>query len=146
LIKRTPALRLALAAVAVAAFLVVPTALAAKGAKPGTGGGGSTSGSSLSLVLMDGATEPRLGGRITFAVTTTATDSPFVGVRCWQGTNWVYDAYVGLFDGAMFNPWLTLGSTNWVAGVEASCTARLFYYDNRGRQKVLATTDFLVAA
>jgi hypothetical protein len=85
------------------------------------------------------------GQRVTFDVSTTATDRPFVGLRCWQGANWVYDGYVGFFPTYMFDPWLTLGNANyWAADVEASCTARLFYYDKRGNQKVLATLDFPV--
>ena len=93
--------------------------------------------SSFSLVLMDGATQAAHNGRVTFNVSTTATDRPFVGLRCWQGTNWVYDGYVGYFPGAMFDPWFTLDSPYWADGAPASCTARLFYYDRRGNQNVL---------
>ena len=59
---------------------------------------------------MDGATQAAHNGRVTFNVSTTATDRPFVGLRCWQGTNFVYDGYVGYFPGAMFDPWFTLDS------------------------------------
>ena len=133
--------RIALIA-AIAAFALAPTALAGKGGGGPGGGGGS---SSLTLVLMDGATQAAHHGRITFDVSTTATDRPFVGLRCWQGTNWVYDGYVGYFPGAMFDPWFTLDSPYWTAGVWASCTARLFYYDKRGNQKVLLEQSFPVA-
>jgi hypothetical protein len=122
-------------------LLLAPAALAGKGGK----GAGTTTTSSLRLVLMDGATQAAHGGRVTFDVSTTATDRPFVGLRCWQGTNWVYDGYVGYFPGALFDPWFTLGSPYWADGVEASCTARLFYYDRRGTQKVLTTMSFPVA-
>ncbi len=136
--------RTLLVAVGIASLLVAPTALAGKGGKPGTGGGGTTTGSTVSLVLLDGATEPKYGGRITFSASTSA-ERPFVGVRCYQGTNFVYDGYVGLFADYMFDPWLTLGSDYWAAGVAANCTARLFYYGKRGNQVVLATTTFAVA-
>jgi hypothetical protein len=42
----------------------------------------------------------------------------------------------------MFDPWFTLGSDYWDPAVAASCTARLFYYDSRGREHDLATLDF----
>ena len=121
---------------------VVPAAVAGQGGNGGKPSGGS---SSLSLVVMDGAAQAARNGRVTFNVSTTATDRPFVGLRCWQGTNWVYDAYVGYFPGAMFDPWFTLDSPYWADGVETSCTARLFYYDRRGNQKVLTTLTFPVA-
>lgn len=135
--------RIALIA-AVAALAIAPAALAGKGGgkPPGGGGGGS---SSISLVLMDGATQAAHNGRVTFNVSTTATDRPFVGLRCYQGTNFVYDGYVGYFPGAMFDPWFTLGSPYWADGVPASCTARLFYYDRRGNQNVLLEQSFTVA-
>jgi hypothetical protein len=138
--------RIALIA-AVAALALVPTALAGKGGggKPGGGGGGGGGSSSFSLVLMDGATQAAHNGRITFNVSTTATDRPFVGLRCWQGTNFVYDGYVGYFPGALFDPWFTLDSPYWADGVQASCTARLFYYDRRGNQNVLLEQSFPVA-
>lgn len=108
------------------------------------GGGANTSGgsSSLSLVLMDGATQPQHYGRITFQVSTTATSTPSVGLRCYQSSAWVYDSYVGYFPGYMFDQWFTLQSNYWADGAPARCDARLFYNDRRGRQIVLATTSF----
>ena len=123
--------------------LLAPAALAGKGGK-GPGGGGTTT-SYVGLLPMDGATQAVHNGRVTFEVRTTATDRPFVGLRCWQGTAWVLDGYIGFFPGAMFDPWLTLDSPYWADGVVATCTARLFYYDRRGNQKVLTTLDFSVA-
>ncbi len=143
---RRHVVRIALIA-AVAALSLAPAALAGKpggGGKPGAGGGGGGS-SSFSLVLMDGATQAAHDGRVTFNVSTTATDRPFVGLRCWQGTNFVYDGYVGYFPGAMFDPWFTLDSPYWADGVQTSCTARLFYYDRRGNQNVLLEQSFPVA-
>jgi hypothetical protein len=150
-IANSPARRFGLAAVSLAAMFilaVVPAAFAGKGGNGGNGANGgkpSDGSSSLSLVLMDGATQAAHHGRVTFDVSTTATDRPFVGLRCWQGTNWVLDGYVGYFPGAMGDPWFTLSSPYWADGVEASCTARLFSYDRRGNQNVLTTMTFPVA-
>jgi hypothetical protein len=127
----------------VLALALVPAALAAKGGGGGKPSGGSSS--SFSLVLMDGATQAAHYGRITFNVSTTATATPQVGLRCYQGSNWVYDAYVGYFPGYMFDQWFTLTSNYWVDGVPATCDARLFYNDSRGRQVVLKTMSFPVA-
>jgi hypothetical protein len=143
--KESPRVRIALGLALVLALALVPAAFAANGGNQG-GGSGAKSSSSLSLVLMDGATEAHHYGRVTFNVSTTATDRPFVGLRCWQGSNWVYDGYVGYFPDYMFDPWFTLDSPYWTPGAPASCTARLFYFDRRGREKVLAEMSFLVAA
>jgi len=72
----------------------------------------------------------------------TSVAKPNVGVRCYQSSMWVYDAYVGYFSGYMFDPWFTLDSSYWADGATSNCTARLFYNDRRGRQVVLATLSF----
>jgi hypothetical protein len=128
---------------AMATILGTVTTGAAVAGKGGNGHHGA--GGTLSLVLLDGATQAQHGGRITFDVSTTATDRPFVGLRCYQGSNFVLDGYVGFFPTYMFDPWLTLDSPYWADGVAASCTARLFYFDNRGGENVLATIVFDVA-
>ncbi len=107
--------------------------------------GGGKGGGTLKLVLMNGATQAQYGGEVTFEVSTNATDKPFVGLRCWQGTAFVFDGYVGYFAGAWGDQWFVLDSSYWVAGIEASCTARLFYYSRQGRERVLKTLDFPVA-
>lgn len=145
--RKTPAVRIACsAAFLVLALAIVPAALAGKpgGGGGGKGGGGTTGSGNLGLVLMDGATQPVYGGRVTFTVSTTATDRPFVGVRCWQGVNYVYDGYVGYFSSYLYDPWFTLSSPYWDGSSQASCTARLFYYDSRGGQHVLTTMNFVV--
>ena len=132
--------------VALVSLLVVPTALAGKGGKPGGGGGGGkTGGGDFSLVLLDSTDGvAHAGQRITFDVRTSAP-KPFVGLRCYQGTAWVFDAYVGYFATYLFDPWFTLDSGYWSDGVWTSCNARLFTYDNRGREQVMATMTFSVA-
>ncbi len=119
--------------------LVAGTAVAAKG-------GGKPTGGTINLVVLDGAdATPNHGERVAFDVSTGATDRPFVGVRCYQGSAFVLDGYTGYFPTYMFDPWVTLGSPYWAAGVAADCTARLFRYDKRGNQKVLATVEFIAA-
>jgi hypothetical protein len=148
--RKSPVARIALpAAVLVLVLALVPVALAGKG-KPGGGGGGTTSGvSSLTGPVMvldhNGDGKPNHYDQITFNVSTTATATPEVGLRCYQGSNWVYDNYVGYFPGYMFTPYFPLDSTYWASGVPASCTARLFYRDGKGNEHVLATLSFGVA-
>jgi hypothetical protein len=111
----------------------------AAAAKPGA----AQSGSSLRLIPLDSTDGfAHHTQRVAFDVTTSATDRPFVGVRCWQGSNWVLDAYTGYFATYMFDRWVTLDSPYWTPGADATCTARLFYYDKRGNQKVVATLNF----
>ena len=138
----------------VLALVLVPAALAAKGGgsaggggKPPKGGGTTSTGTINALVLVDPTSDglPHWNHTITFNVSTTATSRPQVGLRCYQGSNWVFDAYVGYFPGYMFDPWFNLQSNYWVDGVPATCNARLFYNDRRGRQIVLTTMSFPVA-
>ena len=76
----------------------------------------------------------------------TTSDRPFVGLRCYQGDAFVYDAYVGYFpDYYSARTWFVLDSTYWAAGVDARCDARLISWDRQGRENVLATTSFAVA-
>jgi len=141
---------LALAALALSGLTTVAL-VAPASAAPGGGSGKPTGGSSTSsikLVLMnstDGVVNHN--DDVTFTVATTATDRPFVGVRCYQGADFVYDGYVGYFPDYMFDKnWFTLGSPYWVDGQDATCTARLFWFDKRGNEKVLTTMQFPVAA
>lgn len=143
--ERHPVRRVAVEVLAlglVAALVVPAAAFAGKGANgKGSGGGGGSA--SLTVVVLDG---PDLvanhGERVTFE----AIGGParaFVGVRCWQGGDFVLDGYTGLFDDYMFDRWVTLNSDYWTAGVDASCTARLFALDRRGREQVAATETFV---
>jgi hypothetical protein len=143
--NRRPA-RIALA-LAVAALVLAPTALADKGGKAGGGGsdGGSDS-SSLSLVLLNSADGlPYLGQQVTFDVS-TAAERPQVNAQCYQNGERVYDEWHGFFEGAMFGRTFTLGPTPSWQGGDADCTARLVTYSRNGRLKVLATTSFHVYA
>lgn len=128
-------------AIGLLAALIVPASTFA--GKP-SANGGQTSGATLTLVVLDEDGVANHGNNVTFRAQQSATNRPFVGVRCYQGTTWVLDGYVGLFDDYMFDPWVTLSSSYWTAGQDASCTARLFYFDRRGNEKILATKTFPV--
>src|SRR5688572_2887469 len=98
--KRHPRGRLGatILAIGLIGALILPAAAFA--GKGGAKGGGATSSqASLNLVVLDGPEAANHNDRVAFATNQTATDRPFVGVRCYQGTEWVLDAYVGLFDG-----------------------------------------------
>ena len=129
-------------------LLAVPV-LAARGGQGGGGGGKPVGGGTLSEPVM--VTDANANGLpnywddITFTVSTGATDVPMVGLRCWQGPNFVLDGYIALYDASWLVKHFTLGSSYWDPALDATCTARLFYYDNRGRERLLATRDFGVA-
>jgi hypothetical protein len=142
--RKTPAARIACTAAFIAlALALVPAAFAGKG-KPGGGtGGASTLTGPVMVVDSNGNGSADRLDSITFNVS-ASTSKPQVGLRCYQGSSWVYDGYVGYFAGYMFTPYFGLDSGYWAAGVPATCNARLFYNDNRGRQIVLATLSFSV--
>jgi hypothetical protein len=87
---------------------------------------------------------PSHGGQITFEVSTTQTDRPFVNVRCHQGTSWVYDGWHGFFASYVPDPIYTLSSPYWTQGA-ATCVADLVTWGSNGRLRTLATTRFSVA-
>ena len=129
--------------------LMAGSVFAAKGGQGKPGGGGSTSGGTLTgpVMVLDADADGVVSylDDITFNVSTSATAYPQVGVRCYQGTAWVYDAYVGYWSTYQFDRFFRLQSGYWDPNLAATCTARLFYNDSRGRQQVLATLDFGVA-
>lgn len=140
--------RAALTSVALAVAALSTVALAG----PSAAAKGGANSSSLELVVLsaasrtaDSAAVASYGDEVTFNVK-TSVDRPFVGLRCWQGDAFVYDAYVGYFpDYFDATPSFTLDSGYWVAGQDATCTARLLHWNRQGREDVLATTSFAVA-
>jgi hypothetical protein len=139
---------MALAEASLVALLVVGliagTAFAGKGG--GKGGGGKPTGGSgtITWYVMDGSdTIANYRERVAFNVSTSSTDRPFVGLRCYQDGVFVLDGYTGYFPTYAYEPWITLGSPYWDPAVAADCTARLFYYNSRGDQIVVATTSFV---
>ena len=129
--------------IALALISVVVLAGTVLAAKPVT--------SSLSLVVLSGdgftplaAAVPEHGGEVTFEVSTTQTERPFVNVRCYQGGNWVYDGWHGFFESYVPDPVYTLSSLYWTSG-EANCTANLVMWTKSARLKTLASTSFHVS-
>ena len=127
-------------AVAVVALVLATTAFAGKPT------------SSLELVVLpSGSTvtaataEPSFGGQVTFDVSTTQSDQPYVNVRCYQDGTWVYDTWQGFYESYVPEPVFTLASRYWTEGA-ADCTARLLFFDRQGRARTLASTSFHVAA
>jgi len=115
--------------------LVAGTAFAARGGKAGGG--------SVNLVMVqdtDGNGLPNWAEVVTFDVSTTAAN-PYVNVRCYQGTAFVYDAWAGFFDSAWFGQTFTLSSSYWTSGA-ADCSARLVTFGKNGRERTLATMGF----
>jgi hypothetical protein len=127
--RKSFVVRFALIATFVALVLaVVPAAQAGKG-KPPAGG----SDSSLSLIVLsspDGLAH--YGGQVTFAVSTSATDRPYVQLDCNQGGALVYSSSAGFYAGYPW-PWnqnFILSSSYWTGG-GAACTATLEYWNGR---------------
>jgi hypothetical protein len=127
---------------------LVPVALA-KG-KPGGGGSGTTGGGTiaLSVVTSPGDGLPHVMYKVTFKVSTSATQYPWVTVDCHDATGaWVYHASNGIFPTSL-NQVFTLGSNTWTSGA-ADCTATLQNWDNYskfGTITNLASTSFHVYA
>ncbi len=103
---------------AVAALVIAGTAFASKPT------------SSLNLVILpsgdvqNAATaEPSFGSQITFDVSTTEADTPFVNVRCYQDGAWVYDGWEGFFESYVPDPIFTLASGYWTSGMDFHVTA-----------------------
>jgi len=142
--------RIALIA-AVAALVLVPTGLAAKGGvgKPGGGGGGGggTDGSStLSLRMVydqNANAAPNWSDQVTFDVYTTATDKPWVKLNCYQAGVWVSTSTAGFFAAYPWPSNFTLASGGWTSGA-GDCTATLYMVTSNGRSKTLATLNFQV--
>lgn len=109
---------------------------------------GKGGGSSIALVRMsDGARlagNPGLGEHVTFDVSTTRTDWPWVQNRCWQGGRLVYEEWRGFYEGYAGGREFVLGPTvNWTGGA-ADCEGRLVRYGNGGSPQTLASTSYHV--
>ena len=126
--------------------LMAGTAFAGKGGGGKPSGGGGTVTGPVMVTDTDGDGSTSYGDDITFNVSTSATAFPLVGLRCWQGTNWVYDAYVGYWATYNWDRFFRLTSGSWNPELAATCTARLIYNDSRGREHVLNTMNFSVAS
>jgi hypothetical protein len=139
--KTVTALLAVTAPAAIAAAVVAPSAATAD-----RGGQHSpVTTSSLKLVILTGPDQvPNWGEQITFDVSTTATEYPYVDVTCTQNSTTVYGATTGYFASYPW-PWtqvMTLQSQAWTSGA-ADCTARLYYLDGK-RTRTLASLPFHV--
>ena len=117
-------------------------------AAPHSGGGGKTSGGTLSLrMVLDQNSDgmPNWNDEITFDVSTTATDKPWVKLNCYQNGNWVSTATAGFFPAYAWAPNFTLASGSWTSGA-GDCTATLYMVTSNGRSKDLGTLSFHVNA
>jgi hypothetical protein len=87
---------------------------------------------------------PNWGDHVTFDVSTTATDKPWVLVNCYQSGSWNYTQTHGFF--ALYpSPNFTLASAAWTGGA-ADCTATLYMVTANGNEKDLASVSFHVDA
>ena len=132
---------------ALLALVAAPAAFAGKGGGGKPSGGGTTGGSgSLTLVLLnstDGVAHQ--GQSVTFNVSTTSTDRPFVRLDCYQGGTWVYTASAGFFPDYPWSKEFPLSSSAWTSGA-ASCTATMYMTKDGSRVTNLATLTFPVYA
>ena len=121
--------------------LVAGTSLAAKGGKGGSGTTGSGGTLAVKMVIdQNGNGQPNWNDWITFDVSTTATDKPWVKVEC-PG----YMSSAGFFAAYAWNPYFDLASTAWTGGAE-TCTATLYKYSANGKVTNLASMVFDVGA
>lgn len=129
---------LAILTMGAAALLALSSVgLAAKGGNAGTQGGGSN-GSSIELRVL---TSQSFGGLVTFNVSTSRTDQPWVNVSCSQGADVVYTQWHGFYDSYEFGQVFTLGPTpSWTSG-PAKCEARLVVW-GKSSYRTLASTLF----
>jgi len=130
------------------AMLSVSPALAAKGGNGKPSGGGGTI--SLAPLVYDANANglPNYGDRVTFTLSTTATDKPWVELDCYQGGALVYQYRRGFFEGSLTGEVFNLGGTvAWQSGA-ADCTAWLEKYTSKGSSSwsKLASTSFHVDA
>ena len=130
-------------AVATTAILLIgtPAAFAAKS----TGGkhrGTTTGTSSISLVLVNSTDGlAHYDQTVTFNISTTATDQPWVGLKCYQNGTLVAEGWDGYFQGSLSGRNFVLASPSWTGG-DADCTASL----TTPQWAVLASTSFHVYA
>ena len=138
--RKSPAVRIAFAAaVLVLALTLVPFALAGKG-KPGGHGGSTGSGTgTISLVLLNSTDGlPHFGQKVTFNVSTTSTQYPWVDVKCSQNGSVVYHQANGIFPTSL-NQIFTLGPTPSWTGGDADCVAALQNWDSYSKNGSITT-------
>jgi hypothetical protein len=129
---------MALAEASLIALLVV--GLIAGTAFAGKGGGSSLNWRMVTDADSNGALTH--GDTITFDLSTSAA-KPYVNLRCYQDSVFVFDGWAGYYTGAWFDQTFTLASDPWTAGA-ADCVARLVTYGKNGREQTIATKQIAV--
>jgi hypothetical protein len=124
---------------------VMTIALPAMAAKGGSGkhGGGTTSGGggTIAFKMVDPTdTVANAGDDVTFTISTTATQYPYVQLLCYVNGSQVSENWQGYFPTALGNQWFVLGAVD-------SCTANLEMYvtSGRGSWQKLNSTSFQVS-
>ena len=117
--------------------LMAGTALAGK--RAGSTTSGVTFTGPVMVVDQNGDHAANYKDTIRFNVVTSAS-KPMVGLRCWQGSEFVLDGYGSYFSSRLSDGNFMLSSGYWDANASARCTARLFTFDRRGREHLLTTT------
>jgi len=97
------------------------------------------------VVDQNGNGSPNWNDQISFNVSTTATDRPWVLLNCYQGGAWVSTATAGFFPAYAWAPNFTLSSGAWTGGA-GNCTASLYMNTSHGRTSTLKTLSFTVDA
>jgi hypothetical protein len=126
--------------------LIAGSAFAAKGGR--TGGSSAGGGGGLEVVMVydaNGNGAPNWNDQITFNVTTTATDKPWVLLNCYVGGHWVSTTTHGFFPAYPWGANYTLASGGWAGGA-GDCTATLYKVTSKGRQSNISSLSFHVDA
>jgi hypothetical protein len=132
--KNTLSRGISLIAVA-AALVLVPTALAGKGAVK------ASETTDFRLVVLDSTDSlPHWGNHVTFDFPTTVGDQPSVTLNCYQDGVWVLTGTRGFYAGS-YGQTFALNSMGWTGGA-AECTAELFVTSSNGKATTLAMTSF----
>jgi hypothetical protein len=112
-----------------------------KGGNGGSGGGTTTGGGTIALKMMDPTdTVPNTGDYVTFTISTTATQYPYVQLLCYANGSQVVDTWQGFFPTALGHQYFLLGAVD-------SCTANLEMYNTggKGSWQTLNSTSFQVS-
>jgi len=124
--------------------LVAGTAFAGKGNGGKPGGGGTTTGDTVTLVpLYTHAGGPVIGDMVTFSIK-TSQPYPYVRVKCNQGSTLVYTDTNGFYASYPWDQNYQLGPTSLWSSGSASCRADL-YYTSGTKIIVTASTTFSVS-
>src|SRR2546422_3096313 len=128
------------------ATLVLVSASVSADAKGGKANSSATA-SSFSLVVVNSTDGlPHWGRQVSFAVSTSATTEPHVGLKCSQNGVLVYATQTGYYAGYLW-PWtqvMTLSSVAWTGGA-GGCGGTLYYFSG-GRGGALGTLNFTAPA